>query len=530
MVKVLIADDEAIIREGIIKSIEWEQYGVAIAGEASNGAEALKIAEDIEPDIVIADIRMPVMDGLELSRRVKQMLPMVKIVILTGYGEFEYAKKAIDLKVSEFVMKPVGAEELVKIIVKLRDEIIYEQLLKENLPEIRGKLLNCLLSGRYTPENGEELLKKARKLNIDLEGPNYQIFLMAIDDYFFNFGSKPTKNKELIIESLLSISREALSSCARGYIFQNETGLFVGLVNTGRCSLPAADLCRNIQYLIRKHLQFTVSIGIGNGKNSIFLVDESYREAFSALRYRFFKGKNVVISVNDVKADDGPAEQISIQSCADEEKELLLRIKLLDRKGAEGLIDDLFGRLLDVKADHGNIKNISLNLLLASFRELNEMGIDTDERPNMHFDPFQEIERYETAEDIKTWLIDMIDELIGIVESEKNENYRSIVKIAMEYMAKHYSEPISLSAIAGNVHVTPNYLSRVFRKETGESFLEWLNRFRLEKSKRLLGDSSLKTYEVAEKVGFHDYKHFSYNFKKYMNCSPTEYKKQIIKG
>jgi len=294
LVKLLVVDDEAVIREGIIKSIEWDKYGISIAGEASNGREALKIANDTRPDIVIADIRMPVMDGLEFSKLVKELLPSAKLVILTGYNDFDYAKKAIDLKVSEFVLKPAGAEELVRIVLKLRDEIMYEQkkeeaektyelLLKENLPVIQGRLINRLVNASYSFAERDEFLKTAKKLNMDLPGPCFQILIIAIDDYFINVGSKSPENRELVLESVLNISREAMISYTKGFIFRNETGFFVGLVNTSRYTFNTAAMCKHIQYLVARHLRLSVSIGIGNEKNDIFNVFESYNEAFTAL-------------------------------------------------------------------------------------------------------------------------------------------------------------------------------------------------------------------------------------------------------
>lgn len=540
MINVLVVDDEAVIREGIIKSIEWDQYDVNIAGEASNGKEALEVASEIRPDIIFVDIQMPVMDGLEFSKRVKELLPSVKLVILTGHGEFDYAKKAIDLKVSEFVLKPAGAEELIRIVLKLRNEIIYEkkkeeagksyELLKENLPVIQGKLVNRLINASYGSSEGEEFKKAAVKLNMDLSGPCYQIFILSIDDYFFNVGSKSPKNRELILESVYNILKEAMAAYTNGFIYQNEMGLFVGLINTGYYTCNISAMCRYVQQLVAKHLRLSVSIGIGNAKSDVFKVCESYNEAFHALRHRFYKGKNMVIHINDVKMNNGITGQISMQSCCEEEKELLLCLRLVDRDGASCLLDKLSQRFIALNADYNIIKNIYLNLVMASFKELQEMGIDIEERFEVQFDPFREIERYETAEDIKKWMTKVIGDLIRIVENEKNENYKGIIKIALEYMTKHYNEPISLSAIAGHVHVTPNYFSRVFRKEMGISFIEWLNKYRIEKAKEFLSDISMKTYEVAEKVGFNDYKHFSYNFKKYMNCSLTEFREQRLKG
>lgn len=535
MVNVLIVDDEAVIREGIIKSIDWGSYDINIVGEASNGVEALEIFKNKMPDIVITDIRMPIMDGLELSRNLIELMPSVKLIILTGYGEFEYAKKAIEFKVSKFVLKPIGAEELVKIVLKLKDEIYdekrkategksFELLFQENLPVIRGRLINRLTDGSYSSISKDEILKKAKTLNMDFSGPIYQVFILAIDDYFYCVDNQTPEKRELLLDSVLNIADEALASYTKGFLCRNEISLFVGIINTGRHDFNIIGMCKYLQFLISKHLKISISIGIGNEKNDIYKVFESYDEAFNALRNRIYKGKNAVIHIKDVAEDTGMTSSGFLQNYNNEEKELLFCLKLIDQNKVNDLFNRLFERFVSMKVDYNNIKNVCLKLLLAAFREIDEMGINIEGHLNIQFDLFNEIEKCEIIDDIKIWMINVTEKMIEVIENGKNETYKSIVKIAIDYIMKHYNEPLSLTIIAEKVHVTPNYFSRVFRKETNENFIEWLNKYRIEKAKEFLTDFSLKTYEVAEKVGFNNYKHFSYNFRKYVGCSLTEYK------
>ncbi len=542
MVRMLVVDDEEVIRKGIMESIDWSVHGIDVAGEAANGREALALAKELKPEIVIADIRMPVMDGLELARHLKELMPSVRLVILTGYGEFEFAKKAIELKVSEFVLKPVGAEELVNVVLKLKDEILvekrktetrksYERLLKENLPLIRGRFINSLISNAYNPKDRDRILKRLDTLGMELSGPYYQVFILAIDDYFFRVGNQSPENRELLFDAVLGIADEAMSTYTKGYICRNEMGLFVGLVNTGKQTMAIEAICRQIQYLLDKHLKISVSMGIGNEKKDICSVSESYNEAFNALRSRVYRGKNVIIHINDVAEESGgPAGMAFLQSCSKEEKELRVCLKLIDKNKVDSLLDGLFDRLVSMKAGYGSIKNIAHYLLLAAVKYMEEMGISIEDRLEIQLDPFAEIEKYETVEDIKKWMKDVLGRFIDIAGNEKNEKYKSIVKIGMDYIVRHYHEAVTLTIVAKKVHVTPNYFSRVFRKETGENFIEWLNKYRIEKAKEYMKDVSLKTYEVAEKVGFNDYKSFSYNFKKYAGCSTTDYREQRAKG
>lgn len=364
IVRVLVVDDEPIIRKGIIQSIDWEQYEVEMSGEASNGKEALALVKEKKPDIVITDIRMPVMDGLELAKNLENVSPPVKTIILSGYGEFGYAQKAIKYKVSEFIVKPVGAEELIRVVLKLKNEIITER-------------------------------KRAEQRRF------YEV-----------------------------------------------------------------------------------------------MIKENY------ITY--------------------------INRFCDEEKELQFCFKQMDQMGVNHLLDHLIDRFIFEKADHHCIRNISLFFLFSALKTMREMGISAEERVLKQFDPFLEIEKLETAEEIREWLKNVFKALLCIIENEKREKYKYIVKFSMDFFVSHYKEPISLKKIAKKVHVTPNYFSKVFREETGENFIEWLNKFRVEKAKEMILELGMKTYEVAEEVGFNNYKHFTYNFKKYTGLSPTKFRDRNI--
>ncbi len=499
----------------------------------------MKLAKELKPDIVITDIRMPVMDGLELAKCISSLTPAVKLIILTGYGEFEYAQKAIEYKVSEFILKPVGAEELVRVVLKLKEEVIteskkaearksYEIFLNENFSVLQEKLINKLINGLYSVKEKDKILKRIRTLNMDLSGPYYQVFIIAIDGYFHGVGNQPPERREMIFESILTIAREAILKCTNGFIYRNEIGMFVSLVNVENSSYDIISMCKQIQHRISNNLNLSISFGVGNTSADIFNIFKSYNEAFNAVRNRIYMGKNVVIHINDVAEENSFAGIMGLKSCSEEEKKLLACLKLIDFEKMNDILDQLFERLIFMKADYNVIKNISLFLLFTAFKGLKEMGVSIEDRLEVQFDPFLEIENYETVQDIKKWMKSVLEKLMCIVESEKNKKYKLIVKNGIKYMMRYYNQPLSLTIVAKEVYVTPNYFSRVFREETGENFIEWLNKYRVEKAKEFLTDISMKTYEVAEKVGFNDYKHFSYNFKKYVGYSPTEYKDQSI--
>lgn len=535
IVKVIVVDDEVVIREGIIHSIDWSKYGIEMAGEASNGKEAINLTEEIKPDIIITDIRMPVMDGLELAKSL--VGTNIKIIILTGYDEFEYAQKAIKYRVSEFILKPVGADELVRVVLKLQEEILkekkkeedrnsYEKIIKENIPVIKEKFLHQMLSGLYSVDEKDKILRKIGMLNMDLSGPFLQVLVIAIDDYFHLVGNKSIDEKKQLFDSIIEVSEKTISKYTKGYIYYNEIGTFPALINKSRYSFDITSLCRKIQYSILEAVKLPVSIGIGNEIKDIFHIHQSYSDAFNAVRNRIYLGKNSIIHINDVLKEDDICGIAYINSFSKEENELLINIQLLNYDKVNSVLVNLFGNLTAKKINFNYIKNISLYFIIAAVKNMKEAGISVEDRFDANFDPFMEIEEYDTVEQIKEWMLNLFKKLMSIIEDEKNEKYKYIVKYAIDYMIEHYNEPISLTSTAHKVHVTPNYLSKIFRDETGENFSEWLNKYRVNKAKEYLLNVGMKIYEIAKKVGFNNYKHFSYNFKKYTGITPLEFRER----
>jgi two-component system response regulator YesN len=478
---------------------------------------------------------MPVMDGLELAKNLEEA--NIKMIILTGYGEFEYAQKAIEYRVSEFMLKPVGADELVRVVLKLKDEILhekkkaetrssYEKLIKENIPVIQERLLYQLLNGLYTGNEKDKFLRRMDMLNIDLSGPSLQVFIIAIDDYFHLVGNQSIEHRRRIFDSIIEISERSIYTYTKGYIYHGEIGMFVALVNKGQRFFDIMALSKKIQLLISRKLNLPVSIGIGNEVKDISHIHQSYSEALNAVRNRVYLGKNSIIQIDDVLKESACTSATYINSFSEEENELLIHMKLINYKKVDNLIKSLFNRLIDEKADFNCIKNISLYLIIAAIKGIKELGICVEDRLDTNFDPFLEIEEYETVELIREWMQGIFRKLLLVIENEKNEKYKYIVKCAMDYMVQHYDEPLSLTSVAQEVHVTPNYLSKVFREETGKNFIEWLNKYRIEKAKKCLLNIGMKTYEVAKMVGFNNYKHFSYNFKKYTGVSPLEFRER----
>lgn len=531
MITMMVVDDEATIRIGIRNSIDWSSLDIEIAGEAKNGREALSKAAELNPDIIVTDIRMPVMDGLELTRNLKELAPKTKIIILSGYNDFEYAKKAIELGVCEYLLKPVGAEELVKLVVKLKDQIINENkkrndeissrmLFNETLPFIQSKFLNNLLKEGVSDKKA--IIERAAILKLDLSGPKYQVIIIDIDDYLLITEHYPEKDKDLLKYSVMNISEEILSSSTNGFVFFSEFDYLLGLINIkSETKTTIMDICKEIQFCITRYLKLSSTIGIGGIAGSLDDISTSYNEALISLRNKMYSGKCRIIHIDSV-AKKHSTELLHYST--EDERELLNSLRTMNIEKLYEIIDKLFMNFIEAKTGYNRIKSICLRIIMISASVLEEIGIKLESAVGEDFQPDIEIRKYETIESIETWLKRLFKSLIGAMQENKNNKYKSIVKVAIEYINEHYKQNLSLNDVAGKVYVTPNYLSKVFKQETGENFVEWLNQFRIDKAKALIGNIGAKTYEIAEKVGYNDYKYFSYNFKKYTGYTPKEYK------
>jgi len=531
MIKLFIADDEAIVRKGLQTSIEWSSYGISIVGEAKNGVEALKMCLELQPHILLTDIRMPVMDGLELSKQLSEKLPGIKIVILSGYNDFEYAKQAIHLNVVEYLLKPFGAEELVALMVRLKNKILIEEkkqeevlktqtIIEENRQLLQSKLIRSILKDSY--DDYTYIREKAKLIQLNLNGPFYQIIVFNIDDQELIREKLKYKEMEYIKNSIFSIAEEILQENCNGTIFMSEFDYFVGLINLDKSdSINLTSVLEEIKVAVQKYVKVTITIGIGNIYFNLQYINKSYDEAIFALRQKIYRGKNSIIHANEI------ANLTEIIEPADypinEEKQLIEALKAVDDASIKNVVAIIFEKLRQSLVSEDNLKNYCAKLALMSVHTLEVMGIDIKKQLGVELNLYTEIKKYETIYDLQQWLITLLEKFTQQLNMYKSQKYKQMVNMTLEYIEKHYNENITLKVLSETVYVTPNYLSRIFKEETGENFIEWLNRFRIEKAKIFLKETMLKTYEIAEKVGYSDYKYFSYNFKKYTGISPRQY-------
>lgn len=531
MTKILLVEDESIVRKGIALSIDWAEYGAEITDEASNGEEALKKCQSTQPDIVITDIRMPQMDGLEFVKKLREILPDTKVIILSGYEDFNYAKRAIALNVSDYLLKPVNEEELVSAVKKLQKQIENEQersqawenteyLIKQNIMTIQSKFLRQIFEGKL--KNREDILEEARKRNVDLGGKRYGVFLLHIDQKSMWKSERWEMNQEMYRFVLCNIAEEVIEEkVGKGILVFYENMDFAGVLCMKYLErFSMMDLLKDIQNKIRKDLGTRVSVGVGNIYPDLEDLRLSFQEARKALKNKFYFGSSSLNFFSEAEEADKGEFLYPIK----EEQQAMTCQRNMDQEGVIRIQDQIFKKFKSARPEESKVRDACYRFVNMLVKNAGEQGANISKCLGTSFNAYADIQAIETLDEIQDWIMEIARRLHR--EMMQNEKYSVIVMNAMEYMEKHYSREISLTELAGKVGVTPNYFSRIFKEETGINFVDWLNKLRIEKAVQLLDDGTMKIYEVAEKVGFSNYKYFSAIFKKVLGCTPKQYQKR----
>jgi two-component system response regulator YesN len=528
MVRLMIVDDEALIRKGIISSIDWKAYDVEIVGEAENGEDALELAKRVKPHIVLTDIRMPVMDGLEFAKALKEIYAQTRIVALSGYDDFDYAKEAIRLQLSEYLLKPVGAEELVKLVTRLKSEIEQERekgdiekqrrsLLVESLPLMRSKFIYSIMHD--DAQDKDVLVRKAKDLGLQLNGPCYQLFQIVINDYGRMTEELSLYSKELIHFALINVSEEILQSHAEGFVCMGDSDSFIGLVNMNEPTLMRVEtLAMEISTALQRYVKLSVTIGISEVIDSMLDIGKAIKQTASALKQKAYTGGVAILTY-------APAERgtHTYFPSNEEEKRLLEQLQALDREGINRTLKGLFEAFERNGSRHHTVKNFCLKIAILSINIVEKLGIPLDEEGRA-FDPQGEIERHRTEAELESWFNDLLLSFIDLIEHHKNHKYKTMIVAVIQYINEHFDDELSLEKLANVVYVTSGYLSRIFKEETGVSLVDWIHNVRVDRAKDLLKNPKWKTYEIAEKVGYNDYKYFSHIFRKTTGLSPRDYR------
>ncbi|MBE6014298.1 MAG: response regulator [Lachnospiraceae bacterium] len=531
-IKVFLVEDEVVVRKGIEKSIRWEENGYEFVGEASDGEVALPLILKTKPDILITDVKMPFMNGLELSRIVKQELPSTKIIILSGYNEFDYAKEAINLSVTEYLLKPISAAQLLKSLDGVKDIIMQErsekELLKKYSEEMEGNIdvaksrfFRQLLFGDMSTG---EAIETGKKYNVSLSAGMYVIVIFKIMP-----SAEPDEVSTGVFEVENTID-EVVGSIDNMLTIQKGMEGWTFLIMAD----DDADMDERLETLkgILKDMMNRLGNpeyfgGIGRRVKRIRELRQSYSDADKAFIGRFSLKSNQIISLDELNKYEKESMEIAGFANVEHSRELIEKYL---RNGTEAELDgfvDLYMEEFTKDALTSEIMRqyliMDIFVTVMSFCEKMDIA-DGDfkaEAENIR----NTMQRQESMGHLSASLKKLLSMAVSARDGSSAKRYVDVITRAQSIIGEQYmQEDISLNTVADMVGMSPSYFSSVFSREVGKTFVEYLTEIRMDKAKELLICSAMKTSDIGHKVGYKDSHYFSYIFKKKQGCSPKEYR------
>lgn len=532
---IILVDDEEEVRKSIIKQIDWESAGFQVVGDAENGEDALEKIEVLEPDVVLTDIRMPYMDGLTLAEKIRQRYPSTKVVIFSGYDDFEYAQKAIKLNVTEYILKPVNVEELTSILKRIKsnlDEEIEEKRnvsrLRENyrksLPIIREQFFNDMVHRRLADDLIES---KLREYDIPITGARKWI-IAAIDVEKSDDRSKKTlslhEEEELIPISVMQIVREKLKSYCRFSLFQStaEAGMVViAALDDDNTTTGLIDVLGDICKETKRILEVPVTIGIGHSVTGLSKIAGSYQSAVEALGYKAVVGSGITIYINDME----PVGSGKLEFDNSDESDFISAVKFGPDEKIEAVMVRISGKLESARVHYRQQQVYVFGVLNTVIQMIQQYDLNLEEILGGELEYLSVIDKLQKREEFGEWLLKTARKMNQAINQERDMTTRQVIQQARQYIMDNYQNPdLSVEMICRHLHMSPAYFSTMFKKETGQAYIAYLTEIRLNKAVELLNKTDDKTYVIASKVGYQEQNYFSYVFKKKFGVSPMKFR------
>jgi two-component system response regulator YesN len=525
-ISLCIIDDIKSVVDGLT-AIHWEEHGIRVAGVASNGEEGLRMIGELRPELVITDIRMPIMDGLSMLRAVLEENSDCKFILISGYADFDYAQQAVQLGAFDFVVKPFSEEDILSAALRAKAEIMEERIhllslremenkLRESMPALRQEYFTMLVNHRTS---WEEASGRWDFLNIKLAPRGFVVMLIEMDNVREEVVEPSIREMELIRFSLLNIMQETLSEYAQSVVFRYRPDQYLAVLNDADKSSPieiAEQICRNIE----RYAKFTVSVGVGSRVTEISELPDSYRQAQQALSHHLFTEGNTAIMYDDIH-QSGSQEPLALEY----KDELLLAL----RSGNVGKTVSILSAISD--SLQKLISRQNPNYLLSLYDELAASAIRTFYEMVPYADIQPLIQSFKSAQGsaglslafLQRQLLALCTEGATLVHKNSLSEGQKVVYKAIDYMKSRLSLDLAVGECAAHVHLSASYFASLFKQVTGMTVTQYMTSERIQKAKLLLIEGA-QVQEVALAVGYEERRYFSDVFKKITGQTPSEFR------
>ncbi len=532
MSKILIVDDMPVIRSALVHILAEQDSGISIVWEAANGEEAVQLARDHKPDIILMDIKMPGLTGLQATAVIRREQPDVKIVMLTAYNEFAYVQKALKLGARDYLLKPVRPTKLLELLAEIQQEIeqerrdlrtveIVKDSLQKSLPVIEANLVENLIRGTQPEGNSAE--ESLAYLGKRLVWP--AVLVTKIDNFDTISQSQSPAALQQLITSLIKIIRQELHDPQRALVGHSNPGRVVAIIST-EMHLATTQQLRGfgekICTAVSTTMPFTVTIGLGKRYMALESIPLSYAEANLARRYHSHLPGNAVVGIDDLQ--DLPAEGESGAYIVQKERELVQMVQANQQQNAQKLINHIVDYLSQrYSTTPEAMKNHCAELVTLTAWGVVGAGVNDPKVLNVLQRQVRALDSWNTLSEIRAWTLNSLAEMMTFMQEKPHRP--DAVQQALAYIHENYQRAdISLHEVAEVVNLSPSHLSSQFKTAVGMSYVKYLTSVRLNEAQKQLRTTDQSVATIAEAVGYPNVTNFYRHFQRQIGVTPATYR------
>ena len=528
MYGVLVCEDEDIIRRKIIRAIDWQANGFGPVLEARTGEDAVVLFERNEVQILVSDIRMPGMGGLKLIERVKRQRPQTKVVVISGYSEFEYARAAIRLDVHDYILKPFRSRKLLEVLLDLRGLIEEERARLQDLSDLRSQLVTSsgILRERLIadlierPPDADLSVASTYLGSTSLERQPVFVAVVAID--------RPSPARHLSARSEETGHDRGALRAVRLLAEERELpwqvvrygGDRVALVIPGSPEEAEGELALLLAR-VSQRLSAGVTIGVGCAHPGLKNAWRSFHEACDAARLSFFRGSGRIYFYREVTARSTSLNEVVRVMHG---RRIFEELRSGAFQEIEREIGEIFKGIEGSSLDASSVGAIVTSVVLTTSLALEEVGQDVTAIFGRAFDPLSRAREIGNLAQARDWLLQFFEAIRLDAQRRRGKRNRRLVDQIRSFVSSNFREEITLANLATRFNISPSYISLLFKTFLGRTFSDYLSDLRIRKAMELLTYSDLRVYEIAEAVGYRDPYYFSTSFKRLTGLSPREYR------
>ena len=534
MLRVFLVEDESIIRETLRDTVPWSQYGYSFAGEAGDGEMALPLIRQVKPDVLITDIRMPFMDGLALSELVSREFPEMKIVIISGYDDFEYARQAINIGVDRYLLKPITKKALLNALEELKEKIEGERANRSHLAQFhreaeeyeqytRRVFFERVVAGQLSVQ---EIYESAAKLDIDLRAQCYTIAFFSVlpepAGSAETYSEPGARLRDALLEHFLKYPEYILlrwNLTTYAVLLKGETAQMEEL--TRRC----VDAVRS-QYALHAPEQ-NWYVAAGRPTQRLSALPACFEEVSRLWACRYILPRQHVLTADTVSFLTGTGSDCQLDQLDAGKVDPAILSGVMQSASTQEIpsfVDEYIRNVEEALSSKPFCQYLMLSVRFTAARFAAALGVNQREA----FAPLTCLElvgRNVTAADLRGYLSSILLRIVELRDQASSSQFRSLLKQAVAYIDSHFTEEsLSLNQVAREVNISANYLSAVFSQEMGATFTEYVTSKRMDRAKELLRTTDKRSGEVAAAVGYRDPHYFSFLFKKTQGCTPRDYR------